>query len=80
MGRFDVLSRLIGGLAALAGVVAATFYARAGVSLSHYDARAHLVVARRIVEADPGMPRHIQTVWGLGYVFIPEPDPVSRPR
>ncbi|MFG6488112.1 response regulator [Roseateles sp. BYS78W] len=29
---------------------------------------------RRIVEADPGVPRHIQTVWGLGYVFIPEPD------
>jgi len=28
---------------------------------------------RRLVEADPGTPRHIQTVWGLGYVFIPEP-------
>ncbi|RZL39195.1 MAG: response regulator [Rubrivivax sp.] len=29
---------------------------------------------RRIIEADPGAPRHIQTVWGLGYVFLPEPD------
>jgi two-component system phosphate regulon response regulator OmpR len=29
---------------------------------------------RRLIEADPGMPRHIQTVWGLGYVFILEPD------
>lgn len=28
---------------------------------------------RRLVEADPSTPRHIQTVWGLGYVFIPEP-------
>jgi len=29
---------------------------------------------RRLVEVDPSTPRHIQTVWGLGYVFIPEPD------
>jgi two-component system phosphate regulon response regulator OmpR len=29
---------------------------------------------RRLVEHDPSAPRHIQTVWGLGYVFIPEPD------
>jgi two-component system, OmpR family, phosphate regulon response regulator OmpR len=29
---------------------------------------------RRLVETDPSAPRHIQTVWGLGYVFILEPD------
>lgn len=29
---------------------------------------------RRLIEADPSAPRHIQTVWGLGYVFIPQPD------
>ncbi|HEY9026520.1 MAG TPA: response regulator [Burkholderiaceae bacterium] len=29
---------------------------------------------RRLIEVDPSTPRHIQTVWGLGYVFIPEPD------
>lgn len=28
---------------------------------------------RRLIEADPASPRHIQTVWGLGYVFIPAP-------
>ena len=28
-------------------------YWRAGLSLSHYDAKAHLVVARRLVEAHP---------------------------
>lgn len=27
---------------------------------------------RRIIEADPGSPRHIQTVWGVGYVFVPD--------
>jgi len=28
---------------------------------------------RRLIEQDPAQPRHIQTVWGLGYVFIPQP-------
>ncbi len=27
---------------------------------------------RRLIETDPGSPRYIQTVWGLGYVFIPD--------
>jgi two-component system phosphate regulon response regulator OmpR len=27
---------------------------------------------RKLVEADPAKPRYIQTVWGLGYVFIPD--------
>lgn len=27
---------------------------------------------RRIVEAEPSNPRYIQTVWGFGYVFVPE--------
>ena len=27
---------------------------------------------RKLIEADPANPRHIQTVWGVGYVFIPE--------
>ncbi len=27
---------------------------------------------RRLIEADPAAPRHIQTVWGVGYVFVPE--------
>lgn len=27
---------------------------------------------RRIVEDDPAKPRHIQTVWGVGYVFVPD--------
>lgn len=27
---------------------------------------------RKIVEEDPGKPRYIQTVWGFGYVFVPD--------
>lgn len=27
---------------------------------------------RRMVEQDPANPRYIQTVWGLGYVFVPD--------
>ncbi|MFQ6539168.1 MULTISPECIES: response regulator [Aphanothece] len=31
---------------------------------------------RRLIEEDPSRPRHIQTVWGYGYVFVPD----GRPR
>ena len=66
-GRFDVLSRAIGGVAALAGAAAAVVYARAGLTLSHYDARAHLVVARRIVDSiTPGWEQ-------IGAVWLPLP-------
>lgn len=27
---------------------------------------------RRMIEADPSKPRYIQTVWGVGYVFVPD--------
>ncbi len=27
---------------------------------------------RRLLEEDPGQPRHIRTVWGIGYVFVPD--------
>ncbi len=27
---------------------------------------------RRMIEDDPSRPRYIQTVWGLGYVFVPD--------
>jgi two-component system phosphate regulon response regulator OmpR len=27
---------------------------------------------RKLVEEDPSHPKHIQTVWGFGYVFVPE--------
>ena len=27
---------------------------------------------RKLIEADPANPRYIQTVWGFGYVFVPD--------
>jgi two-component system phosphate regulon response regulator OmpR len=27
---------------------------------------------RKMIEPDPSKPKYIQTVWGLGYVFIPD--------
>jgi two-component system phosphate regulon response regulator OmpR len=30
---------------------------------------------RRIIEVDPAKPRYIQTVWGAGYVFVPDDSP-----
>ncbi|MFM7674597.1 MAG: response regulator [Synechococcus sp.] len=33
---------------------------------------------RRLVEPDPSRPRYIQTVWGYGYVFVPDGKPRSR--
>ncbi len=49
--------------AALVGVAAAWRYAALGLALSHYDARGHLVVARRIIDSiTPGW-QQIGAVW-----------------
>src|SRR6188474_1137146 len=54
---------LVALLAALAGLIAAVHYYRLGLTLSHYDARGHLVVARRIVDSiTPGW-QQIGAVW-----------------
>lgn len=29
---------------------------------------------RRLIESDPAHPRYLQTVWGVGYVFVPDGD------
>src|SRR3954453_22984697 len=53
----------LGIAATLVGTVAALVYARAGLTLSHYDARAHLVVARRMFDSlTPGW-QQIGAVW-----------------
>ena len=49
--------------AATGGTIAAVYYHRLGLTLSHYDARAHLVVARRIIDSiTPGW-QQIGAVW-----------------
>ncbi len=32
---------------------------------------------RKLVEEDPAKPRYIQTVWGFGYVFVPDGKPAD---
>jgi hypothetical protein len=65
--RFDILSRRVGSAAFLLGLVAAGVYARAGLTLSHYDAKAHLVVSRRILDSiTPGWEQ-------IGAVWLPLP-------
>jgi two-component system phosphate regulon response regulator OmpR len=34
---------------------------------------------RKLVEADPATPRYIQTVWGFGYVFVPDAPAATAP-
>jgi len=60
---FDSLSRLIGLAAAILGTYGASVYWRAGLSLSHYDAKAHLVVARRILDSLTPSWEQIGAVW-----------------
>jgi hypothetical protein len=53
--------------ALLVGIAAAVFYHVQGLTLSHYDAKAHLVVARRIIDSlRPGW-------WQVGAVWLPLP-------
>lgn len=67
MRRFDLLSRVLGGVALALGAGAALVHWRAGASLSHYDAKAHLVVARRILDSiTPGWEQ-------IGAVWLPLP-------
>ena len=53
----------IAGAALVGGALAAFHYHRLGLTLSHYDARGHLVVARRVVDSiTPGW-QQIGAVW-----------------
>jgi hypothetical protein len=57
--------------AAIGGAVVAWHYHRLGLTLSHYDARGHLVVARRIVDSiTPGWQQ-------IGAVWLPLPHLVN---
>lgn len=57
----------MGGVAIALGTAGAWFYYRQGLTLSHYDAKAHLVVARRIF--DSITPEYSQ----IGAVWLPLP-------
>ncbi len=61
--RLRAMAAFVAGLAGVTGVVAALHYHRLGLTLSHYDARGHLIVARRIFDSiTPGW-QQIGAVW-----------------
>jgi hypothetical protein len=61
--RHDRIPILISLAALLVGLAAAVHYSRSGLALAHYDARAHLVVARRIIDSlTPGW-QQVGAVW-----------------
>jgi two-component system phosphate regulon response regulator OmpR len=35
----------------------------------------HVSRLRRLIEDDPERPRYLQTIWGRGYMFVPDPPP-----
>jgi hypothetical protein len=58
-----IIARALGAAAAAAGIIAWIVFMRADLVLSHYDARAHLVVARRIIDnITPGW-QQVGAVW-----------------
>ena len=58
-----IIARALGAAAALVGLVAWILFLRADLILSHYDAKAHLVVARRVLDnITPGW-QQIGAVW-----------------
>jgi hypothetical protein len=64
---FGPFPKLLAGLATVLGMIAVGHYAAAGLTLSHYDAKAHLVVSRRILDSlTPGWEQ-------IGAVWLPLP-------
>ncbi len=64
---FKAYALVVAALAGALGIAAAWHYASLGLALSHYDAKAHLVVARRILDSlTPGWEQ-------VGAVWLPLP-------
>jgi hypothetical protein len=63
----DRFPKLLSACGLLIGTAAAIIYSRRGLTLSHYDAKAHLVVARRVL--DSLTPEYSQ----IGAVWLPLP-------
>jgi hypothetical protein len=62
-----IIARTLAAAATAAGLIAWVVFLRAGLVLSHYDAKAHLVVARRVIDSiTPGWQQ-------FGAVWLPLP-------
>ena len=67
MPKVPGVPQVLAALAAVLGIAAALYYATLGLTLSHYDAKAHLVVSRRILDSiTPGWEQ-------IGAVWLPLP-------
>ena len=42
------------------------------IGLDKADGEREISRLRKLIEPDPQNPRFIQTVWGVGYVFVPD--------
>ncbi|MBU3736735.1 MAG: two-component system response regulator OmpR [Methylobacterium sp.] len=51
-----------------------------GRELDAFDRSVDVQISRlrKLIEADPAHPRYIQTVWGFGYVFVPDDSGTTR--
>jgi hypothetical protein len=63
----DRFPKLFASIGVLIGTLVAVYYSHQGLTLSHYDAKAHLVVARRVL--DSLTPEYSQ----IGAVWLPLP-------
>jgi len=59
----DRFPKLLAAFGLVIGSAAALFYAQQGLTLSHYDAKAHLVVARRVLDSLTPEYSQIGAVW-----------------
>jgi hypothetical protein len=58
-----IFAIVTGAVAAVLGIAVAGYYAAWGLTLAHYDAKAHLVVARRVIDSlTPGW-QQVGAVW-----------------
>src|SRR5215467_8283210 len=63
LSRFRAILLLVAAAALAGGAAAAFRYHQLGLTLSHYDARGHLIVARRVIDSiTPGW-QQIGAVW-----------------
>jgi len=61
--RREQLPRLLAAAAVIAGIAAWIVFLQGGLVLSHYDAKAHLVVARRVLDSITPSWQQVGAVW-----------------
>ena len=68
-GILELLARRAGRPVSFDEIINAVWKGAPGTS--NDAVRVHVGALRRKIEPDPSNPRYIQTVWGVGYVFVP---------